>query len=244
MTTTSFMVQMNYTKEEISAQLMLDKEKAQRALEHVSARYIQCWFRERKRGKVADGSRRTIFDWDAHRKHQLHLLKQLFRSTVKTAGAQAAHLLADDVKIEQLADRSKELVEAVEVVKRRTDPEYMHPSDSDEEDLNEFEQAAKWQAKQYVKRKESTKTLGDPLKHRGTLKGKMALILMQKKSLMHAGLNMQQGQRSAPNMVLMLQEAAHLGNLLSLHAWCEVVESFIGRTEHWFRVLTREKFQG
>ena len=202
------MVQMNYTKEEISAQLMLDKEKAHRALEQVSAKYLQCWFRERRRGKAADGTRRTFLDWNAHRKHQLHLLKQHFRSTVKTASAEAAHLLADDVKIEQLADRSKELVEAVAVVKRRTDPEYMHPSDSDEEDLNDFEQASKWQAKQIFKRKESKRDcLGGPLKHKGTLKGKMARIMLQKKTQAH---------QAAPNMALMLQEAAQMGKMLSL----------------------------
>ena len=132
-------------------------------------------------------------------------MKQAFRTTMQLASAETAHLLADDVKIDQLAERSKDLVEAVETVKRRTDPGYVHASDSDEEDLNEFEQAAKWGAHQIMKRQESEKVLGNrfgPVKHRGTLKGKMARILLQKKL---------QQEEGKPSIVVLMQEAAHVG---------------------------------
>ena len=231
MLTSSFMVQMNYTKEEICAKLMLEREKAQRVLEKVAARYLQSWFRQRqKRHKGSPASRlQQLMEndrghdggeggRDAHKKHQLHLMKQAFRMTKQTATADASNLLADDVKIDQLADRSKDLVEAVETVKRRTDPEYVHASDSEEEDLNEFEAAAKWQARQILKRKESEKTMGaklGPIKHKGTLKGKMALILLQKQS-------QREGEKT--NMVVLMQAAAQVGQFRSLflisHALC------------------------
>ena len=219
MLTSSFMVQMNYTKEEISAKLMLERERAQRGLEKVAARYLQSWFRQRQREKVRAATGMQQLEEnnhdsggdedgrDAHKRHLVHKAKQVFRTTMQLASAETVHLLADDVKIDQLAERCKDLVEAVETVKRRTDPGYVHASDSEEEDLNEFEQAAKWQARQIMKRQESEKVTGNrlgPVKHRGTLKGKMAHILLQKK--------LQQAEEK-PNIVFLMQEAAHVGEL-------------------------------
>ena len=199
------MVQLEYTKEEICAQLMLDKDVAQRSMEVASVKYLQNWFRNRKRmmavQRESDGGR------NAHSVHQVHLMKQAFLATKQAARAEASNLLADEVKIDQLADRCTELVEAVEAVRRRTDPAYAHESDSEEEELTGFEQSAKWKAKKI--NKDKTEKTQDVLRlpvnaKGGSLRSVMASILLQKRNQLTVDI-------AKNNMGAILHEAAHMG---------------------------------
>ena len=115
MLTSSFMFRMQFTPAEVSGNLMLEKEKANQNLQLAATRFLQSWFRQRQQalhndklwmaGKLVDS---LVAEWrEAFRRHELHVMKQAFRQTRATAREDFQDMLADSVKVDQLATRTR-----------------------------------------------------------------------------------------------------------------------------------------
>ena len=118
MLTSSFMFRMQFTPAEVSGNLMLEKERAAQNLQLAAVRFLQSWFRQRQHArhitmqnaKVSVGKIVEILaaeGREAFRRHELHVTKQAFRQTRAAARADFQDMLADSVKVDQLAARTK-----------------------------------------------------------------------------------------------------------------------------------------
>jgi len=116
--TSSFMNSMAYTPQEFAASLMIDRARAESTLMFRAASFLQAWFRFRcqlmktasqDRGLQAAGK---LHKWASCR-YVLYLARTAFREARTTAVTDPADLLADQVKIDSIAVRSRDVVEAV-----------------------------------------------------------------------------------------------------------------------------------
>lgn len=97
MLTSSFMLNLHYTPEEESAILMIEKERAVRSAAKHSARFLQLWFRMKRRQKLYGAAHVTVA-----MRNEFHKLKTAFRKCRDAAFADYSDMCADGAKIDQL----------------------------------------------------------------------------------------------------------------------------------------------
>ena len=114
--TSSFMSNLHFTPEEESATLMIEKERAQRAVGKHAAAFLQTWYRL----KHANGDARTR-KGDKMRR-EVRKMRAEFKRIQQITSVDFDDLCADTVKIDQIAVRSKHLMKAVEVLHHHTEP--------------------------------------------------------------------------------------------------------------------------
>ena len=166
MLTSSFMFKLQFKANEVSANMMIEREKASIDLQEVAVRYLQNWFRHRRQGLMSTSVRvhNAVEDIvhggrEAYISHQLHVMKQAFRVTKEKSSVDFREMLADGVKIDELALRTKTLCEAVEVVMRRTDPSFGSNRANKFQELTEWEKGSMRLAKEVMRK--SQKQIGD-----------------------------------------------------------------------------------
>lgn len=145
--TSAFMFKLQYTPAEFSANLLMEKERANRDLGKFAAQYIRSWLEDRRlHRKLRDGMvPHQLVDLifgghQAYTTHQKHLMAQAFKNTKQISMQEFNEMLSDEVKVDMLAKRTKELCQAAESIQRSV-AAVVHGqrTSSTNEPLNEFE---------------------------------------------------------------------------------------------------------
>ena len=102
MLTSTFMFNLQYTPEEESAILMIEKERAVHEAMIYAARFLQKWFRMQQRKRMTGvGGATTAM------RIEVHMMKKAFRKCKIASLVDYQDMFSDGVKIDQLAVRSR-----------------------------------------------------------------------------------------------------------------------------------------